>query len=104
MGFRIEDDCVGCDYCINCGKKHIHVHYCDECDTYADEWDALYLLDDKELCIECVKEHLTSKLCDDMDEELCQRCKNEANILYQYDGEWLCEECLKSVLERVDMG
>jgi hypothetical protein len=103
MGKRIENNCVSCEYCVNCGRRHETVYYCDKCDEYADMWNVLYKVDGQELCIDCVKDMLVSKVCDDMDEEKCGRCNNEAETLYQYDGEWLCEDCLKSVLERVDM-
>ena len=55
MATVYEDDCVGCDYCINCGKKHAKYYICDECKEYVDD---LYEYDGEELCIDCVKERL----------------------------------------------
>jgi hypothetical protein len=49
-----ENECVGCDYCINCGRDKVPYRVCDECKEY----EQLYKYDDKELCIECIKERL----------------------------------------------
>ena len=48
MGCRIEDDCVSCEYCVNCGRREIEVHFCDKCDEYADMWNPLYVTDNGE--------------------------------------------------------
>jgi hypothetical protein len=49
-----ENECVCCDYCINCGRDKVPYRVCDECKEY----EKLYKFDDKELCIECIKERL----------------------------------------------
>lgn len=52
---RIENDCVGCDNCVNCGRKRNYVVYsCDKCGRDIDEIDeSLYELGDKEVCLKC---------------------------------------------------
>jgi hypothetical protein len=47
---RIENDCVGCDYCVNCGRKEVEHFYCDKC---GDE-GSLYEYDGDELCESCL--------------------------------------------------
>lgn len=102
MGFRIEDNCVGCPMgCINCGRRHQHVYYCDHCEDYTDE---LYEYEGQELCWECYKSMFNEKLCDDMDDSRCEECGCEADFLYEVQpGIWLCEGCLKEMAERVDI-
>jgi hypothetical protein len=102
MGFRIEDDCVGCPQgCINCGRKHVHVYYCDRCDA---ENEPLYEADNgEEVCWDCYKEQYTEKICDDMDEQRCNECGSDAEYLYEVEPNvWLCESCLKEMAERVN--
>lgn len=90
--------------CINCGRRHEQVFFCDECGDYADEWNPLYQTDDgEELCFDCYKKKYTEKICDDMDDTVCAECGNEAEVMYLVDGEWVCEECLKSMAERADI-
>jgi len=51
----IENDCVSCEYCINCGRKHSEVHYCDICnEVIVDECVGDY---DFDCCWECEWEH-----------------------------------------------
>lgn len=101
MGYRIEDDCVGCDYCRDCGRKHIEVRFCDKCGDYSDEWNPLYLSEDgEELCLDCLKGRYLSKICDDMDETRCAHCGTDAEEMFLVDGEWICEECLINLTER----
>lgn len=50
---RQENDCVGCDYCINCGKKHALYLYCDKCEENVDE---LYVTDEGQVCLDCLRE------------------------------------------------
>lgn len=100
MGFRIEDNCVGCPMgCINCGRRHQHVYYCDHCEDYTDE---LYEYEGQELCWDCYKESLIEKMCDDMDDEVCAECHKEADFLYQLNGDWYCSECLEHLAEKVE--
>lgn len=105
MGFRIEDNCVDCgNGCINCGRRHESVFFCDKCDDYADMWNPLYVTDNgEELCWDCYKSMFNEKLCDDMDDSRCEECGCEADFLYEVQpGIWLCEGCLKEMAERVD--
>lgn len=97
---RIENECVGCEHCINCGRRHIEVICCDTCDMWADDEYHIYDINGKELCFECAKEALTQMQCDDCDSERCADCRNEAETLYQLDGDWLCSECIYKILER----
>lgn len=104
MGNRIENDCVCCERCVNCGRKAVKMHYCDKCDEYADEWNPLYVAEDgSELCWDCYKEQFTEKICDDCDDTKCAHCGAEAEEMYLTDGEWVCEDCLRSLAEKVDM-
>lgn len=102
MGHRIENNCVCCDIpCVNCGRKHEEVWYCDKCEEYVDERHPLY--DDgngNEICFECFKEELNQIYCDDCDCERCSDCAREVEVLYQIDGELFCEECLEKYLDR----
>ena len=46
-----EDSCVGCEQCINCGRKEpVEVFYCDECGRC----EPLYHYEGRELCQECI--------------------------------------------------
>ena len=47
---KIENDCVGCDYCKNCGRDRTPHYYCDECG----EEETLYQYEGKELCEYCL--------------------------------------------------
>ena len=49
---RIENECVCCDLpCINCGRKHVEVYYCDTCQVELDE--EKYRYNGYEFCFEC---------------------------------------------------
>ena len=99
MGHMIENNCVGCERCVRCGRDHESVFYCDECEDYTHE---LYEYEGKELCWDCYKAKFPEKLCDDLDDTLCAECGKEAEYLYKIVGnEWCCEECLKNMAERV---
>ena len=91
MGYREYSDCVFCERCVNCGRKHAIEWYCDKCN---DSTDDLYDNGDGQLCRECFLEDYTSKECDDMDDTRCAECGDEAEVMYDDDGEWLCEYCL----------
>ena len=46
------DDCVGCDVCYSCGRKHVHVRICDKCKDPLN--DFVYYANDKgEFCEDC---------------------------------------------------
>lgn len=99
MGYEMDNDCVGCEHCVNCGRGDFKAYYCDECEEYTDE---LFLYESKELCWDCYKEKFNSKCCDDMDDTRCANCGSEADELFFYDGEWVCEDCLKELAEKVN--
>lgn len=101
MGYEWDNDCVGCDYCINCGRREdFKVYFCDKCEECTDE---LYVgCNGEELCEDCYKGQFNSKICDDLDEDHCADCGAEAEELFDYDGEWLCSSCLMERAERVD--
>lgn len=103
MGYEIENDCVGCETCANCGRdRDYKVYYCDNCGDNASEDNPLYVFEGQELCWECYKAKFPEKLCDDLDDTLCAECGKEAEYLYKIEGnEWCCEECLKNMAERV---
>lgn len=51
---KVENHCVECDLpCINCGRKHVEVRVCDECDEYAD-----YITSSGDFCEECLMKAL----------------------------------------------
>lgn len=105
MGFRIENNCVGpCPMgCIDCGRRHEHVYYCDICDDYADEDNPLYEFEGKEVCENCLLESLMSKICDECDTEKCASCGSEAEELYFWEGSWYCESCILEQFEKAYM-
>lgn len=47
-----ENDCVGCDYCYNCGAKETPHYYCDECGEEIGD-DELYEIIDNHYHEEC---------------------------------------------------
>lgn len=100
MGYRIEDECVGCPQgCVNCGRKRVEVYFCDKCDTDADEYEPLYEYNGKELCFDCLKDSLNQIECDDCDSERCAECGYDIGTLYDLEGEWLCDDCLQKRLD-----
>lgn len=51
---EIENNCVGCEYCINCGRKHEEVHKCETCGCYLEDTDNHYSEDGiNEYCDDC---------------------------------------------------
>ena len=53
---RIENHCVGCPTCINCGLKEVEVYYCDHCKEEID--GDVYESEGEELCESCLlKKH-----------------------------------------------
>lgn len=49
-----DNDCVGCETCIGCGRKHDYFYrVCDECEYEGQ----LYYFEEKELCVECLLSH-----------------------------------------------
>lgn len=66
MGYRIENNCVGCPTdlgCIgdSCSNRNVTVFFCDDCHTEV-EANELYLFEttgkERELCEECWKERM----------------------------------------------
>ena len=51
MAKRIENHCVGCPTCIDCGLKRVEVYYCDKC-----------------------KDEIDGDVYDDGEQELCEYC------------------------------
>ena len=99
MGYEIENECVGCETCANCGRdRDYRVYFCDSCGETADEYTPLYDWDGKELCFECVTESLNAKELDDMDDSLCEY-GHETDVLYEFEGKWLCSDCLRDELD-----
>lgn len=101
MGFKVEDDCVGCERCAHCDRDHIEIRYCDKCEEHTDE--LFYDLKGREVCWECYKEQFLSKICDDCDETKCSNCGSEAEEMFRFGSEWYCESCLKDMAERVNV-
>lgn len=55
MARTIENECVGCERCVNCGRKEVMTYRCDDCgDCDCD----LYEYEGEELCGECVLKRL----------------------------------------------
>jgi hypothetical protein len=48
---KYENNCIGCDYCMQCGADHTPIYICDEC---GDEVNTLYKLEGQQLCSSCV--------------------------------------------------
>ena len=48
-----EDDCVGCEHCIGCGRRNSPHYYCDECKDENLPSD-LYDYDGDMLCEDCL--------------------------------------------------
>ncbi|MDE5763774.1 MAG: hypothetical protein K2N49_01730 [Ruminococcus sp.] len=59
---KIEDDCVGCPYCINCGKSRTPHCYCDKCHQEVDE---LYSYYDEQLCEKCLLDEFPVVIVDE---------------------------------------
>lgn len=68
---KIINECLFCDYCIDCGRTQVKRLYCDKCRC---EQDKLYSIDDVELCdnclIEYVKEHYLDAIFSDFGNEI----------------------------------
>ena len=94
---RIENDCVGCEHCIGCGRKHAVYYVCDRCNDYVDP-EELYDTEAGELCKDCLLEMFESKFYGDFDnpeEAECEQCgTQDAEDFYYCNGEWICEDCL----------
>lgn len=61
---RYENQCVECEYCINCGRKKVPVLSCDDCG--ADEQELYVGEDDGEYCDRCLKHHVRKVVVRDM--------------------------------------
>ena len=103
MGYEIENECVGCETCANCGRdRDYRVYYCDNCGDNASEDNPLYVFEGQELCWECYKSKFNEKLCDDCDDSTCSECNRESDYLYEVEHNlWVCEDCLKEMAERL---
>ena len=56
---RIENECVCCDNCVNCGRRQTEVYYCDRCDCEIGNVGFVY--NGEELCNDCAKNILIDK-------------------------------------------
>lgn len=57
---KYENHCYCCDLpCMDCGRKHVAVGYCDVC---KDEAEKLYEYAGKEMCEDCMKEMITKEV------------------------------------------
>ena len=103
MGYEIENECVGCETCANCGRdRDYRVYYCDNCGDNASEDNPLYVFEGQELCWDCYKAKFNEKLCDDCDDSTCSECNRESDYLYEVEYNlWVCEDCLKEMAERL---
>ena len=63
---RIENDCVGCDYCVHCGRDKVLYIYCDVCN---DTDDKIYNFDGKDYCYQCLVKELISHYSDEISTE-----------------------------------
>ena len=100
MGYEWDNDCVGCERCINCGRGDYKAYYCDDCGNYETK---LYKgLNGEDLCWDCFINQYESRVCEADEATVCANCGNEEDILYFVNGEWVCEDCLKGMTERVD--
>lgn len=75
---RIENQCIGCEYCIDCGAKSVKASYCDRCDN---EVEDLYIFDDKELCLDCLYEVLATEYA----EEIIHNLTEEIFKMYEIE-------------------
>lgn len=50
---KYENDCVGCDYCVSCGRKHTPYFYCDNC---GEAVETLRNYDGEQWCDDCILE------------------------------------------------
>ncbi len=100
MGFRIDNDCTGCEICRHCSRgRDYYEYYCDRC---KDETTELYIYGGRELCFDCLIEELNEKVLDDCDDTVCENCGEWSETLYEYMGDWYCEECLREIAEKAE--
>ena len=59
-----ENDCVGCETCIGCGRKYsYYIHECDDCGCN----EQLYKYNGKELCVDCLLSYFDEVDMEDFD-------------------------------------
>lgn len=65
-----ENDCVGCEYCVNCGRDHVQVTRCDNCGEIC--YDGVFREEygNEDLCRACVKEQIEKDLKEMGDDEM----------------------------------
>lgn len=66
---KVENECVGCEYCINCGRKHVSHYVCDGHNCEADTIDGetkLYEDGDRHYCLRCLIEIYKDDFMDEM--------------------------------------
>lgn len=104
MGYRVENDCVGCERCIHCSRgKDYKQYFCDECKADENKDLPMFRYGNKDLCFDCYVKQFHEKVLDECDDQVCCDCHNEVEYLYEAEkGEWVCIECLEARAERVD--
>ena len=65
----VEDNCVGCDWCADCGRKHQEVIYCDKCGDQVWECDVI-TEDGEDYCLDCWEQHEKEELIKDHEDKL----------------------------------
>jgi len=90
-----ENECVGCETCVDCGRKRVKTISCDKCGLttpvlYDTEWG--------KICYTCLLNAHKKKFYGDFDkpeEVRCSECGNsDYEDYYEYNGEWVCVDCL----------
>lgn len=57
MGKYKDSDCVGCEHCVNCGRKYgFTVYVCDKCGYETTEESEITEVGGLDLCSKCRKE------------------------------------------------
>lgn len=77
---KVENECVGCEYCINCGRKHVSHYVCDGENCDADTIDGetkLYEDGDRQYCLRCLIEIYKDDFMEYMIEEHGEEWANE---------------------------
>ena len=90
---QVENDCVGCEYCINCGRREVSHWYCDDC---GEEAEKLYNVDGEDLCESCIEQRFEKTFYADLDPDTrrCAECDSDEEDYYKYDGQYICRKCL----------
>lgn len=53
-----ENDCVGCEHCVNCGRRESYfVYECDVCGDETTNRDDMFEVNGKDLCVSCYEKY-----------------------------------------------